>query len=137
MNKIGDVKELCRKEFSKLEILDVGNNKIREVPIALVHYLENLNLINLGNNDIDRLPNLFGLHKTLKTIQIDGNPMKSIRRPIIEKGTDSILRFLREKFVEGKDNLVEDWALETEKQSNDYYANDYAYSNQNYGYQQD
>jgi Leucine-rich repeat (LRR) protein len=47
MNKIQDVKELCKKEFKGLEILDLGNNKIREIPIALIHYLSNLNLINL------------------------------------------------------------------------------------------
>jgi len=47
MNKIGDVKELCRKQFLKLEVLDLGNNKIREIPIALIHFLENLNLLNI------------------------------------------------------------------------------------------
>ena len=39
MNKISDVKELCRKEFSSLEVLDLGSNKLKEIPIALVHYL--------------------------------------------------------------------------------------------------
>lgn len=39
MNRIGDLRELCRKQFARLEVLDVGNNKIREVPVALVHYL--------------------------------------------------------------------------------------------------
>ena len=43
MNKITSINELCRKEFSKLEVLDVGNNKIKEIPIALVHYLQHIN----------------------------------------------------------------------------------------------
>jgi Leucine-rich repeat (LRR) protein len=68
MNKIADIKELCRKEFRKLEVLDLGNNKLREIPVALVHYLEGLTLLNLGNNDIDRLPHLLGNHKILKTL---------------------------------------------------------------------
>lgn len=52
MNRITDVRELCRKQFRGLEILDLGNNKVKEVPIALIHYLSNLNLINLVNNDL-------------------------------------------------------------------------------------
>jgi len=47
MNKIGDVRELCRKQFAMLEVLDLGNNKLREIPVALVHYLQNLNLLNI------------------------------------------------------------------------------------------
>jgi len=130
MNKIGDVKELCRKQFTKLEVVDLGNNKIKEIPIALVHYLTNLNLLNIQNNDIsDRgIPHLLGLHKTLKTLQIDGNPLKSIRRPIIEKGTEGVLKYLRDKFVEGRDDLVEEWALEMEREDEGYSAGDYQYS---------
>jgi Leucine-rich repeat (LRR) protein len=53
MNKINDVKELCRTSFSeRLEVLDLGNNKIQEIPIALVHYLSSLTLLNLINNDL-------------------------------------------------------------------------------------
>jgi len=52
MNKITDVKELCRRAFQNLEVVDLGNNKIREVPIAFVHYLTNLNFLNLINNDL-------------------------------------------------------------------------------------
>jgi Leucine-rich repeat (LRR) protein len=47
MNKITDVRELCRKSFSKLEILDLGNNKVKEIPVAMIHYLQNLTLLNL------------------------------------------------------------------------------------------
>ena len=60
MNKITNVKELCRKEFSKLEVLDLGNNKIGEIPVAFVHFLRNLNLLNIENNDVLHLPNLIG-----------------------------------------------------------------------------
>lgn len=52
MNKISDVKELCRKEYEGLEVLDLSNNKLKEIYIALVHYLKNLTLLNLANNDL-------------------------------------------------------------------------------------
>jgi Leucine-rich repeat (LRR) protein len=116
MNKITDLKELCRKSYANLEVVDLGNNKIREVPIALAHYLSSLNFLNLVNNDLSQVPPLFGLHKTLKTLQLDGNPLKTLRRPILDKGTDAILKHLRDKYIEGRDDFVEDWALEMEKE---------------------
>ena len=96
-----------------------------------------MTLINLVNNDLDRIPHLLGHHKTIKTVQIEGNPLKTIRRPIIEKGADAILKHLRDKFVEGKDDVIEDWALEMEKDNASYAASDYMYNKNNYAYQSD
>lgn len=132
MNKISCIRELCRREFSlNLEVLDLGNNKIKECPIALVHYLKNLQLLNLINNDLERIPNLLGLHKAIKTLQVDGNPLKTIRRPIIEKGSDALLKYLRDKYQEDKDSIVEEWALEMEK---DYSPQEYGYDKNQYAY---
>ena len=46
------------------------------------------------------------MHKAIKTVNIDGNPLKTIRRPIIEKGTDAILKHLRDKYVEERDSRL-------------------------------
>jgi hypothetical protein len=62
--------------------------------------------------------------------------LKTIRRPIIEKGAESIIKYLRDKFVEGKDDLVEDWALEMEKDDASYLAGDYMYNKSNYSQDQ-
>ena len=51
--------------------------------------------------------------------------MKTVRRPILEKGNDALLKFLRDKYVEGKDNIVEEWALEREKEEGQYAKGDY------------
>lgn len=72
------------------------------------------------------------MHKTIKTIQIDGNPLKTIRRLVIDKGAESIIKYLRDKFVEGKDDIVEDWALEMEKDDTSYLAGDYMYNRGSY-----
>lgn len=42
MNQLTEVKELCRQDFEGLEVLDIGNNKVREIPIALIYYLGSL-----------------------------------------------------------------------------------------------
>ena len=103
-NRLTDCRELCRKNFENLEVLDIGNNKVREVPIALVFYLSKLNMFAAVNNDITHMPNWIGFHNRLSTLQIDGNPLKMIRRAVIDKGTQEIMRYLRDKFVEGKDD---------------------------------
>lgn len=65
MNKLTDMRELCRSEFSGLEVLDVGNNRISEVPIALVFYLANLTMLVINNNDATSIPNWIGFHKRI------------------------------------------------------------------------
>ena len=80
MNKITSVRPLCRSLFSGLEVLDLGGNKVEELPVAFIHYCKGLCQLILTNNELNRLPNLIGLHKSLKTIQVEGNPLKSIRR---------------------------------------------------------
>jgi len=90
-NRLKDVKELCYKEFAKLETLDLGTNKITEIPIAFVHFMRNLNALTLINNDLEKLPPLLGNHKKIRSLTLEGNPLKTIRRTVILKGTDAIM----------------------------------------------
>ena len=48
-----------------------------------------------------------GFHQSLQTLQVDGNPLKTLRRQIIDKGTPAILNHLREKYVKNQDDMVE------------------------------
>lgn len=58
--------------------------------------------------------------------------MKSVRRAVIERGTDAILAYLKDKFVEGQDDIVEKWALTREKDSSEYQQVDYGYKKEIY-----
>ena len=98
------MKELCRPQFASLEVIDVGNNRISEIPIALVFYLAKMTTLAAVNNDLSSLPHWLGFHKTIQSVNVEGNPMKRIRRQVIEKGTQAILLFLRDKFIEGTDD---------------------------------
>ena len=104
MNKLTDVKELCRPQFGSLEVIDIGNNRIAEIPIALPFYLAKMTTLAMVNNDCLNLPHWLGFHKSIQSVNVEGNPLKRIRRQIVEKGTQAILLYLRDKFVEGTDD---------------------------------
>jgi Leucine-rich repeat (LRR) protein len=78
-----------------LEILDVSNNIIEDIS-DLVFMKQNLNYLNLENNNLTRLPTVLGFMK-LMGLKVDGNPLKMIKRQVIEKGTVVLMEFLRTK----------------------------------------
>ena len=47
---------------------------------------------------------------------MDGNPLKSIRRQIIDKGAVGLMTYLRDKYRDGIDNKIEEWALQWERE---------------------
>lgn len=49
-----------------------------------------LNYINLENNNLGKIPTVLGFMK-LSGLKIDGNPLKLIKRAVIDKGTVAIL----------------------------------------------
>jgi Leucine-rich repeat (LRR) protein len=51
MNKVSSLNILCRDRFNSLEVLDLGGNKVAEVPVAFVKFLQNLTQLVLINND--------------------------------------------------------------------------------------
>lgn len=55
-----------------------------------------LNYLNFENNNLSKLPTVLGFMKLLG-LKIDGNPLKLIKRQVIEKGTVAIMDFLRNK----------------------------------------
>jgi len=48
--------------------------------------------------------------------------MKQIRMAILQKGAGPILAFLRDKFQAGRDDVVEQWAIDLDKQLPEYFA---------------
>lgn len=90
-NRLTNVNELCRPEFCGLEILDIGNNKITEIPVAFVHFMSSIQDLIVSNNEIRKLPPLLGYRKSIKKLAIDGNPMTTLKRQIILNGTEAIM----------------------------------------------
>lgn len=50
----------------------------------------------MENNNLSKIPTVLGFMK-LSGLKIDGNPLKLIKRAVIDKGTAAILDYLRTK----------------------------------------
>lgn len=76
----------------------MSNNQIAEVPDTVKNRWSTLNFLNLENNSLLKLPTVLGFMK-LTALKVEGNPLKFIKRPVIMKGTVSLLEDLRNKHV--------------------------------------
>lgn len=66
------------------------------VEITLLVALERLDVT---NNDISNLPCEMGNMSTLKSISLDGNPLRALRRDVVQKGTQAILKYLKSRIA--------------------------------------
>ncbi|XP_030897589.1 leucine-rich repeat-containing protein 40 [Leptonychotes weddellii] len=83
------------KHLNSVLVLDLRDNKLKSVPDEIT-LLQSLERLDLSNNDISSLPCSLGkLH--LKFLALEGNPLRTIRREIINKGTQEVLKYLRSK----------------------------------------
>ncbi|KAM5256323.1 leucine-rich repeat-containing protein 40 [Ctenodactylus gundi] len=83
------------KHLSSILVLELKDNKLKSVPDEIT-LLQSLERLDLSNNDISSLPcSLGNLH--LKFLALEGNPLRTIRREIINKGTQEVLKYLRSK----------------------------------------
>jgi Leucine-rich repeat (LRR) protein len=73
----------------KLEVLDVSNNAINDISDSIYNKLS-LNYLTLENNNLTKLPTVMGFMR-LSGLKVDGNPLKLIKRAVIERGTVALL----------------------------------------------
>jgi Leucine-rich repeat (LRR) protein len=83
--------------LSKLTVLNVSGNSIAQLEEGWFANLANLVVLDLSCNDLTDVPSALGYITTLKTLELEGNGIRSIRRAIIEKGTVAILEYLRQR----------------------------------------
>ncbi|EWS71822.1 hypothetical protein TTHERM_000716187 (macronuclear) [Tetrahymena thermophila SB210] len=144
-NQISDLSPLfsTSAKLNKLEVIDVSNNSLQELSEQIAYTLPMLQNLNLENNNLQKIPTELGFMK-LKTLKIDGNPLKLIKRAVIEKGTVSILDYLRTRHVGNPPTdlacmrpVVEEIEEQPEQpQANILRNNDYQYRRQNHQYGQ-
>uniref|UniRef100_A0A8C9QET9 Leucine-rich repeat-containing protein 40 n=1 Tax=Spermophilus dauricus TaxID=99837 RepID=A0A8C9QET9_SPEDA len=97
------------KHLNSILVLDLRDNKLKSIPDEIT-LLQSLERLDLSNNDISSLPcSLGNLH--LKFLALEGNPLRTIRREIINKGTQEVLKYLRSKIKD--DGPSQDSVTET------------------------
>ena len=99
-NQIVTLDLLCSPAFCMMESLNVAQNRIVDLPAALINSLKILLELNIENNSISNLPDNLGFHQKIRNLRVEGNPFKLIRRTVIDQGTVSIMNFLRNRATE-------------------------------------
>ncbi|KAF2133448.1 L domain-like protein [Dothidotthia symphoricarpi CBS 119687] len=84
-----------RTYFPELILLVAADNSFSEVT---AESLQGLKMANLSNNDIERLePRIGLLQGTLNGLNVEGNKFRVPNYQVLQKGTDSVLTWLRDK----------------------------------------
>ena len=86
--------------LQQLQILDLSQNSLQLIPEGFKN-LTSLTELNLSDNSIATLPPELGLlEPSLQALRLDGNPLRSIRRTILDRGTKAVLKYLKDKIPE-------------------------------------
>jgi Leucine-rich repeat (LRR) protein len=101
-NRISELDE-WRPGLESLEHLDLSNNSITnltELPPILSSSSPILKTLLVNNNNICVIPPELGLLSTLQSIDLKGNPQKSIRSAVLDGSCSSILNYLSCRLTE-------------------------------------
>uniref|UniRef100_A0A1I8NUB6 Leucine-rich repeat-containing protein 40 n=1 Tax=Stomoxys calcitrans TaxID=35570 RepID=A0A1I8NUB6_STOCA len=89
----------CIYELKGLEILLARDNRIKAIDATNegLGALKRLATVDLRNNDIEHVPPILGNLKNITTLEIIGNPFKLPRHQTLERGTEAIMSYLRDR----------------------------------------
>uniref|UniRef100_A0A7S4IZQ0 Uncharacterized protein n=1 Tax=Odontella aurita TaxID=265563 RepID=A0A7S4IZQ0_9STRA len=83
-----------------LENLDLSDNQISDLgdlPTVLSGCCTKLRSLMLSNNELKSIPPTLGLVRTLQSIDLRGNPQRSIRTAVLDRSCGAILSYLRSR----------------------------------------
>ncbi|XP_051259246.1 leucine-rich repeat-containing protein 40 [Dicentrarchus labrax] len=92
--------------LTAISLLELRDNKIKTLPEEIT-LLSTLTRLDLTNNDITTLPASLSLLPNLKVLLLEGNPLRGIRRDLLTKGTNELLKHLRGRIKEEPDRVDE------------------------------
>jgi Leucine-rich repeat (LRR) protein len=79
-------------------VLGLSNNALPAVPID-IQYLKRLEALDLRNNNLTSLlPQLALL--PLRSLLVEGNILRTMRRTVLEQGTPALLAYLKDRLPE-------------------------------------
>eukprot|EP01060_Flectonema_neradi_P017692 TRINITY_DN24539_c0_g1_i1.p1 TRINITY_DN24539_c0_g1~~TRINITY_DN24539_c0_g1_i1.p1 ORF type:complete len:640 (+),score=78.96 TRINITY_DN24539_c0_g1_i1:79-1920(+) len=80
-----------------LTTLVLSGNKITQLPLQHLTHIHNLNTLDISNNELQQVPPELGCMTSLRSLLLSGNPLKTIRRAVLDKGTPALLEYLKDK----------------------------------------
>ncbi|XP_076825385.1 leucine-rich repeat-containing protein 40-like [Clavelina lepadiformis] len=81
-----------------ISMLELRENKISDVGIDITN-ITSLERLDIANNNVSNLPPEIGNMQNIKILVLDGNPLRSIRRDVINQGTQAVMNYLRSRIV--------------------------------------
>ena len=102
MNKLTHLQDdFVWEQLMKLKTLDISSNDINVLPDS-ISKLPAIAVLDISNNDIARLPDCFGKLQTLRKLVLHGNPIRSIRRELLENETTELMKYFADKLERNK-----------------------------------
>ena len=80
--------------LSALSSLLLSDNGIAEIPTAPLATLASLEELDIRNNALTQLPPQLALMPCLRSLSVEGNILRSVRRTVLERGTPALLEYL-------------------------------------------
>lgn len=112
-NRIASLESKHLKHLSSLSLLELRDNKLSTLPDEIT-LLQGLERLDLSNNSITSLPVALGNLPNLKSLTLDGNPLRTIRRDLLNKGTQELLKYLRSRIQDQNiSSTIEDSTCKT------------------------
>jgi Leucine-rich repeat (LRR) protein len=101
INRLTGALPILRQVYPALTTFLANDNKV----VALnAESLRGLHVVNLSGNNIDQLPAEVGLlwDDGLRSLEISGNTFRVPSYRVLEKGTEAVLKYLRDKLPEAQ-----------------------------------
>lgn len=75
-NKMTEAGMMGLKGAPRIQTLDISSNKLKDIPVSALVHLVHLQRLDVRANDIHQVPYDLGQLGELKTIHMEGNPMR-------------------------------------------------------------
>ena len=98
-NNSADVSDLTKCPWPRLQHLrelSLASCGLCSMPVDL-HCMPVLEIVDVSNNNITDIPPIISLSQSLKVLRLNGNGLKSIRYDVVRAGTAAIMSFLGKK----------------------------------------
>ncbi len=89
-NKLTSIENVDFSVLQNLEIIDISNNRITS--LGNLFTCMKLSSLMANNNDITSIPPQFVHCQSLNTFNIYGNPQKTVRSAVISQGCGAIMK---------------------------------------------